>query len=72
MKRKPAIRGVPANGEMRDRVRSIVAQLGDKRAAREIGIGRATLSRVLAELPVSAGTFALMREYFDKSAGATS
>lgn len=71
-KRKSAIRGVPADADLRDRVRAVVARDGDKEAAKSMGIGRATLSRVLAELPVAPGTFALLREYLAKSNTAAS
>lgn len=66
---KQVVRGVPADGHLRRRVRALVGELGDKQAARAIGIGRATLSRLLAELPLAPGTFALIREYFSKQQG---
>ena len=68
-KRKSAIRGVPADSDLRILARAVVTRLGDKEAAKEMGIGRATLSRVLAQLPVAPGTFALLREYQARCAG---
>ena len=70
-KRPPArrvVRGVPVGADLLILGRAVLARLGDKEAAKEMGIGRATLSRVLAELPVAPGTFALLREYQAKVA----
>lgn len=69
MQRKTTKRGIPADSDIRVRVRSLVGEVGDKEAAKAIGIGRATLSRLLAELPLAPGTFALIREYFAKTDG---
>jgi hypothetical protein len=66
MARKQVKRGTPADAETRTRARQLVAKLGDKEAARLLGIGRATLSRLLAELPLTPGTLALVREQFAK------
>jgi len=64
MKRKQVKRGVPADGALRERARKLVSEIGDRDAALAMKIGRATLSRLLAELPLAPGTFALVREYF--------
>lgn len=55
----------PVDGDTLAQVKRLVDELGDKVAARRLGIGRATLSRLLAELPLAPGTMALVRENLD-------
>lgn len=51
--------------------RKLVRDLGgDREAAKAIGIARATLSRLLADLPLSPGTLAILREKLGRGAAA--
>lgn len=54
--------GKPAPLQHRERVRHMIAELGEAKAAAELKIGRPTLARVVAALPLKAGTLALLRE----------
>jgi len=40
----------------------MVDELGEARTAAKLGVGRATVARVVADLPLRAGTRALLRE----------
>jgi hypothetical protein len=53
---------VTASDEIVSRVALQARRLGDSRAARELGVGREALARVIAGLPVRAGTLAMIRE----------
>jgi hypothetical protein len=57
-------RGTPEalSDQERADVRRVTNAVGDKEAARKLGIARATLASVLAELNVSRGTVALVRQ----------
>ncbi len=48
-------------------VRRVTNALGDKEAARRLGIARATLASVLAELTIARGTVALVRQGLPKA-----
>ncbi len=56
----------PAPPSVRAEVKRLVEKDGDKAAAESIGIGTATVARVLAGLDVSPGTLALLRERFSE------
>jgi hypothetical protein len=51
-----ATRTVPVAAEDRQRLKALVLKVGQKRAVELVGIPQSTLERVLAELPVRAGT----------------
>jgi hypothetical protein len=54
--------------DLRDEVKRLVGECGDKAAAEAIGISRATVARVLAGLDLAPGTLALLRERFGATA----
>lgn len=72
MKNKSTKRGDgSADKETRAMARKLVRDLGgDREAAKAIGIARATLSRLLADLPLSPGTLAILREKLGRGAAA--
>jgi hypothetical protein len=47
--------------ELRDLARRYADELGATGAARKLGVSRATLTAVLADVPVTAGVLALLR-----------
>lgn len=55
--------------DARGRVAALVGELGERLAAERLGVGRATLTRLVAGLPVRAGTLALVRAW-EKEKGA--
>jgi hypothetical protein len=67
MTRKQVARGTEADQETKRRVRALVDEVGDRRAAILMGIGRATLARILGGLLLAPGTLALVREYFARA-----
>ena len=52
----------PADPAHRARARELLDRLGTIRAADELGVGHATLARIVGALPVRSGTRALLRE----------
>ncbi len=55
----------PVPVPVRERVAAIVKEVGEKQAIARLKVGRQTLARVLAGLPVYAGTHALLRQQLD-------
>jgi hypothetical protein len=65
-------RGKPISTALREAATALVQQLGsDKLAAQEIGIGRNTLARALAGLPVLNGNHHLLRQRFPEAVDAS-
>jgi hypothetical protein len=59
----------PACSDHLQRVRRMVEELGEARTAEQLGVGRATVARVVANLPLRAGTRSLLREALGAEAG---
>jgi hypothetical protein len=62
MDERSRYRGVTASPELQAQVTEVVRTLGDAEASRRLGISRVALLRLLAGMPVRAGTLALARE----------
>jgi hypothetical protein len=62
--------GKKATAAEMQRVRSLVERNGETTAARLLGVSRQTLARILARLPVSRGSHALVGNYFQAAKGA--
>lgn len=69
MAHKTSIRGRQVPPALRAAATALIEELGgdDKQAAKAIGIGRNTLSRALAGLPVLNGNVALLEIYFPEA-----
>jgi hypothetical protein len=63
MDRKPRSLGVRPPTNLQHAAIRLEQELGSTRAARELGISRETLARIVAGLAVREGTLALLREY---------
>jgi hypothetical protein len=63
-------KGTPLGTRDRAQLRRLVGLLGESESARKIGIHRQSLARVLAGLPVYAGTRALIAQNLAKSQAA--
>lgn len=67
MTRNQTVRGTPASDDIRASAQGLVDRLGDREAARVLGVTRATLARALAGLPMLEATHALLRERLGKA-----
>ena len=52
--------GTPLSARDRERVRTLIARIGERGAQRALGVSRQTLARALSGLPVQRGTIALI------------
>ena len=62
--KQQAKRGRPCPLELADAARARAEEIGDRRTAKEIGMGRATLSRALAGQLLAEGSIALLERRF--------
>ena len=60
--RRNGLIGRPAPVEHRERVREMIATIGEPATVAELKISRPTIGRILGALPVKEGTLALLRE----------
>jgi hypothetical protein len=68
MTKSQSVRGTPASESLRARAQALVAEVGDREAARQLRLTRATLARVVADFPLLEGTLAILREKFGGAA----
>ncbi len=62
MLKNQTVRGTPATEAQRAAAQALVDEHGDAKAAKILGLQRATLARVVAGFPLIEGTHAQLRE----------